>query len=96
MYYNRFIASEKKRSQKKYDRQSRDVLFTLLIKLKYRAEISAGKHAVSKSGQRGIGRGRMKERDLLKAKPPRQTEASRAAAMSPAKRKKATEQKKTN
>lgn len=31
---------------------------------------------------------------MLKAKPPRQTEASRAAAMSPAKQKKATEQKK--
>lgn len=69
------------------------MLFTLLIKLKYRAEISAGKHAVSKSGQRGRGE-RKGKRDLLKAKPPQQTEASRAAAMSPAKRKKATAQKK--
>lgn len=65
-----------------------------MIKLKYRAEISAGKHAVSKSWQRGRRRERKRARDLLKAKPPRQTEASRAAAMSPTKRKKATEQKK--
>lgn len=70
------------------------MLFTLLIKLKYRAEISAGKHAVSKSGGEREGE---RDGDLLKAKPPRQTEAAtRAAAMSPAKRKKATEQKKKN